>query len=202
MSSPLSYNLTAKINVPLLNRVFANLGVVAQELPRKACSKAARTAMLKYKRAAVNLIPIRTGALKKSMAVRVQTRTRRKSGIVYSVVGPRSGFKISSAKANREGATQIYFTSNRRRHKTYLHVAKGYGIIPSKYAHLVEFGHNSRSGGKVKAHSFMEVALHSVSPTAIAMIFASTLKEGLAACDFQNSRCSLPEPKKDEVISG
>lgn len=92
--------------------------------------------------AAKSYAPKRTGALRKSIKAVVRRYPRK--GVAIAVVGPsteffKSGKKIKNPKKgeSRSGIDQ-----------------------PSKYAHLVEFGHQNKGGkGRTPAHPFMRPAV-------------------------------------------
>lgn len=111
---------------------LAALGEVARTVRNKVLRKAVNAASRLVLDAARALVPKDTGMLRKSLGVRIQTY--RGSGKVVAVIGPRTGYTRT-----RSGTQQ---TALGRK-------IKETGRNPSKYAHLVEYGHALVRGGKV-----------------------------------------------------
>lgn len=112
------------------------------QILRKAINAASKVVL----DAARKLVPVETGMLKKSLAVRIQTY--RSTGTVVGVIGPRTGYKKT-----RQGKVLTSFGRK----------IKSTGRNPSKYAHLIEFGHNiARPKGKLvgyaRARAFLRPA--------------------------------------------
>lgn len=102
----------------------------------------------------------RTGLLKQSVGVKVSPNWRK--GKVYAVIGPRRSYKMVASDAGEKFATPTKWRANKLRKKP--HQAK---IIPTRYAHLVEFGH-ARGKGKhdAKPYPFMRPAMESTKHAA------------------------------------
>lgn len=113
------------------------------KLGKKVASKVVKTAVRKGSKlilkSARALVPVETGALKKSLGIK--RKIYRRSGVMVDIVGPRKGFE----KTGPDGKTRN----------------------PVNYAHLVEFGGvvrgvGRRGKGKLlgarKAHSFLRKA--------------------------------------------
>lgn len=118
-------NFQIKLNDAEIDRMFNVINLLGGDIPAKTFVRATRLAIKPILRAARALAPVRTGALKKSLGIRVKRYTR--DGIVYGVMGPRRS-KVFTGK-------------------------NGKAIKPSKYAHLAERGHATRkplSGGELR----------------------------------------------------
>lgn len=107
-----------------LEQALRNLEALTRTVRNKILRKAANASARIVLKAARQLVPKNTGLLKKSLGVRVQTY--RASGTVVAIVGPRTGFKKT-----RQGKKITAFGKK----------MKEAGQNPSKYAHLVEYGH-------------------------------------------------------------
>lgn len=82
-------------------------------------------------------VRVRFGNLKKSITVAV--RKKRKKGTALAVIGPESGGRFNGGKRLNKNKDDLSGSDQ-----------------PSRYAHLVEFGHAGRGGGpSVKAYPFM-----------------------------------------------
>ena len=110
-----------------LDKVLANLGQLAKQSTRsKILRKAVNAAARPMLQQARQTVPVDTGWLKKSLAVRIQTY--RNTGAVVAVIGPRSGFQKNRKTGKRSRTAfgdKLAAKTNRR---------------PTYYAHLVELG--------------------------------------------------------------
>lgn len=98
----------------------------------------------------------RTGLLKQSIGIRVSPKWR--TGRVYAVIGPRRSFKKG------EGGAKV---SRKWRAKKDLKRPQNAGIVPTRYAHLVEFGHAKGAGkSAAKPYPFMRPATASTKRAA------------------------------------
>lgn len=91
---------------------------------KKALKKALRSASRPIIKDARGRVPVESEMLKRSLGVKVAQGRRRRS-TAYAVIGPRTKFKAKKLEEKLSGTGM-----ERRR--------------PSKYAHLVEFGTESR----------------------------------------------------------
>jgi HK97 gp10 family phage protein len=115
--------------------------------------------------------PVEHGDLKKSMIKKVWNRGEVADGIVGAdtsyVVGAASGEKLQLGATKKESNAIIAAASE-----------DGGVIRPSKYDHLVEFGHATKGGGQVAAQPFMRNGWDSSISEARAK-YEEELKNGL-----------------------
>lgn len=135
-----------------------NLQEMTRTVRNKILRKAVNASSKVVLDAARQLVPSSTGLLKKSLAVRVQTY--RASGVVVGIVGPRTGYQKT-----RQGKKITSFGKK----------MKAAGQNPSKYAHLIEFGHNlARPKGNligyVRARPFLRPAFDQNKSSVIALM--------------------------------
>ncbi|MBK8477799.1 MAG: HK97 gp10 family phage protein [Opitutaceae bacterium] len=95
-------------------------------------------------------VRVQDGNLKKSIVAVV--RKRKRKGTAIAVIGPESGGQYKGGKRLKKGHGQ--------------NDAAG----PSRYAHLIEFGHVDRKGGRVKEFPFMRPGTAEGQATASAMM--------------------------------
>ncbi len=145
-------------------------------LPDKLRKKGLRRAMKQCARPIVNatkaLAPVRTGLLRQSIASVV---VKSRDGGASALIGMRRSLATKRRKAQFKPSKKITKTAG------LLGVELG---SPSRYAHLVEFGHNivhkggKGGGGRVAAHPFLRPGLASGAPAA-EQILANELRSFL-----------------------
>lgn len=125
---------------------------VAKQSVRKAVNKTARKAL----KAAKAAVPVDTGTLKKSLAVKSKTL---RNGTILAFVGPRRGFKVDKKTKVR---TMTKFARVKQ-------LSSGRVIVmnPTKYSHLVEFGTI-----KTRAKAFIWPAVRAVQADLLPAIAA------------------------------
>lgn len=106
---------------------------------------------------------------------RVRTGALQDSIIIKGVKFEKNGFGMALV-----GVDRGYFVGGRRIARAKVKDAKGVVDRPSKYAHLVEFGHVSRGGGFVAPRPFIRPGVIEGSPAA-AVIISSSVNEKLLA---------------------
>ena len=114
-----------KIDEAAVKQALERLGFLSADVPKKTFLSAARGAFRPFIDKARSMVPVRTGALKKSLGVKVKAYPSSKT--IFAVAGARKGLEYAvgaSGKIKR--------------------FAKG-DIKPSRYIHLVEFGHRGRT---------------------------------------------------------
>lgn len=111
------FNLAVSFDQAAANKALQRLGILAEDVPAKVFTKAVRKSMQPTLKLARSLVPIRTGSLARSLTVLVKKYPR--SGVIFGVLGAR----------------KRWYTIDRKGHK----------VRPSKYIHLVEFGHSGKS---------------------------------------------------------
>ena len=103
--------------------------------------------------------PVQSGALRASISAK--TLRNRKKGFAVAMVGPRTG-KYKSGKRVKKGGNTLDSDQ------------------PSRYAHLVEFGHNRKKGGVTPARPFMRPAITAAGPQ-VARSILNGAQKGLNA---------------------
>lgn len=147
-------------------RAIKTIDPKAKAGAKKGVTAANKVALVKVK---ASLTRLRTGLLLKSLGSKVKVS----GAVVYGIVGPRLGFRTTIA-AVEQSARRVVFVGFRGRKgaaKT-SKVKIGYSrkvsigdvIDPSKYAHLIELGHQSaHGGGMVQAYPFIKPARDAVA---------------------------------------
>jgi HK97 gp10 family phage protein len=144
------------------------LAKALRALPNAIYNRVVRAANTKLMRpvlkAAKQRVPVEFGVLKESLGIK--TKTFPKKGVIFTVVGARSGFHkpIGSEvkrKAEGRGAKPLKLT---------------YVRSPTKYAHLVEFGHAGPH--PAKAHPFVRPAWDG-QRTSMIPRYRAMLRDGL-----------------------
>ncbi len=212
VSSPAS--IVTKLDTDAIKRALSNLDLVMSEVPIRTITRAAKRVSIPLRNAEKLAIHDRTGALRKSLGVRIKSYT----GVAtqgFAGAGP----SISSAQSMTGGKAVLsvhaiigprrikFVPTGKENHvkRTSRKTQSGY-IMPSKYAHLVEFGHKNRygdsrraNGGLVRTppHPFIRKAMQGLNVGGIIADYAYEIKRGIDACDWNHSRCALPKPKTD-----
>lgn len=133
-----------------------NLNAVLRELPEamrsRILAEGVKMAAKPMVAAAKNFAPVRSGALRKSITSVV--RQRKSKGTAVAVVGPsteyfRNGKKLKKGESHDDADR------------------------PSKYAHLVEFGHaNAKGKGRTPAYPFMRPAVIATKQLVVSALIA------------------------------
>lgn len=109
-------------------------------------------------------VRVRFGNLKKSITAAV--RKKRKKGTAVAVIGPESGGRFRDGKRLNKDKVGLRGSEQ-----------------PSRYAHLVEFGHAGRGGGpSVKAFPFMRPGTTEAQANASARMLVGFQKGLARAC--------------------
>jgi HK97 gp10 family phage protein len=139
-----NYSLTWRGVDDVLKRLETLPALLVAKCLKPAIEKSARVVARAMKAA---LTRHRTGYLKASIGIRVSPSW--KSGRVYAVIGPRKS--ASTAKGIKTVKVWRVKRDARRGGNT--------KVVPTRYAHLVEFGHaKGRGHGAARAHPFMRPA--------------------------------------------
>lgn len=116
-----------------LSKLLANVALDVQaEVIGAAVAEAAKPVVRAIKRR----VPVRYGNLKRSIMAVV--RKKKKTGKAVAVVGPERGGRYKSGKRLNKKKDDLAGSDQ-----------------PSRYAHLVEFGHKGRDGNRVAEKPFM-----------------------------------------------
>lgn len=146
---PKRYGIGEK-NVKGLDQLLNKLQHLAKKttrtgIARKALHKAMAPVQKKAKQKLVDNKSIETGLLKLSIGRRIRVYSQ--SGTVVAIVGPRTGFKrMGRGRKSRKGTVKSLYA------KMMEHGKNGRPRMPSKYAHLVEFGTRPHTVGKGDRH--------------------------------------------------
>lgn len=115
-------------------------------------------------------VRVRFGNLKKSITAVV--RKKRKAGTAVAVIGPESGGRFKGGKRLNKSKDDLSGSDQ-----------------PSRYAHLVEFGHAGRGGGpSVKAFPFMRPGTTEAQANASARMLIGFQKGLTRACAKRTKR--------------
>lgn len=121
-------------------------------------NKRAMGPVLKMARAKV---AVRFGILKKSLGIK--TKKYPKKGLIFTVVGPRAGFKQPAGtevkKKSRRDSGRIVSRGTKKLTRN---------VDPRFYAHLVEGGHKTKGGTIVPGRPFLRPAFEQIKPGMIA----------------------------------
>lgn len=119
-----------KVNRASFREVKNNVEWMMQQVQRRAIKDALMKAATPAVKDAKQRVPRRTGLLRR--AIKKRGRTYRPRGMAFVIVGP---------DRRTIGAD-----------------AKGAKVWPVKYAHLIEFGHAKKGGGRVGPRPFLRPA--------------------------------------------
>ena len=122
----------------------------------KVVFQANRRAMIPVLKMARAKVAVNYGILKKSLGVKTKKYPRK--GLIFTVVGPRSGFKQTvgsevKKKAGRGEGGKFVSRGTKKITRN---------IDPRFYAHLVEGGHKVKGGGFVQARPFIRPAFEAM----------------------------------------
>lgn len=126
--------LQIKAKVDGLKELVQQLKELPQKLQKQTLRKATTEGSQLVLRTAKAKVPVgETGLLKKSLGHKVGIS--RRTGVVYAVIGPRTG--IVRTRTGKKKVTKLG-----------IRFAQA-GVKPYMYAHLVEFGHRIAKGGSL-----------------------------------------------------
>lgn len=149
-----------KLELTGLNELNATLAGVSEAMRTTIISAAVTEGAKPLVRYVKMYCPVDTGALRASIASK--TLRNRKTGKAVAMVGP----STASFRGNKK-------------------VKKGESKLdadkPSRYAHLVEFGHMRKKGGFTAAKPFMRPAVAAAGPSIVRGIVAGASKGLIAA---------------------
>jgi len=132
-----------KIELTGLNELNATLAGISLNMRTAIIAKAVGEGAKPLVRYVKMYAPVDSGALRDSIGSKVLRD--RKRGVAVALVGPRTG-KFKNGKPVKKGESAVDSDQ------------------PSRYAHLVEFGHNMKKGGQTKARPFMRPAVMAAGP--------------------------------------
>lgn len=150
-----------------VEQIWANLDTFTAEVRDKITKRAMKAATDPLLREMKKLVPRDFDVLRDAIEVKI-TSSGQKGNRIRAYIGIRRGIKVP---------TKIF---KRGKRKGNVLVA-----IPTKYAHLIEFGHDIVRGGKVvgrvKPKSFIRAAWDEYGAEVALYTFADIMQAGIAA---------------------